>query len=661
METASSKGAYAAESDRVPGRVRLACVATGLVALLVLLGWLLGIEALKRIHPAWIAMNPLTAVLFLACATALWRRRLPGRRPAASWLAGGVCGLGFVLAIDQLAAWPGGPDQWLFHDALAGNTMALGTAVSFAMAGLSLLLLDHGTRPGRRPSEWLAAAIALNALWVMLGYAYGVREVVEAGTRIPMAAHTALLFMLLAGGLLASRRTVGVAGLFSGSQVESIAARRFLAGSVVIVAGIGWLRLAGERAGLYGTEVGVALFTTLVIALLAALVASSAWALHRAEVERRHAESDRRRLFAVTPDLLCVAGFDGYFRDVNPAWTALLGWSREELLSRPFLEFVHPHDIAPSQATLSRLGEGVPAIAFENRFLAKDGGTRCISWNAMPVPEEGVIYCSGRDVTEARDARESIRRLNGDLVAKAAELQQSNRELEAFSYTISHDLRAPLRHVDGYARMLAEDAGDGLDAECRRYVEEIGGAARRMGALIDDLLAFSRLGRKPVEKVPLDMAALVARVVEETGGAGRVHVGALPDAPADPVLLRQVWVNLVSNALKYGAPRGDALRVEIDGERIDGGVRYRVRDNGVGFDMRFADKLFGVFQRLHSADDFEGTGVGLAIVQQIVVRHGGTVGAESSPGQGATFRFDLPAAGHGTRDTEDEAMTEATG
>jgi signal transduction histidine kinase len=181
-----------------------------------------------------------------------------------------------------------------------------------------------------------------------------------------------------------------------------------------------------------------------------------------------------------------------------------------------------------------------------------------------------------------------------------------------------------------------------------------------MGALIDDLLAFSRLGRKPVEKIPLDMGALVARVVDETGGARHVQVAALPDAQADPVLLRQVWVNLVSNALKYGAPRGDALRIDIDAERGDGCVRYRIRDNGVGFDMRFADKLFGVFQRLHAAEEFEGTGVGLAIVQQIVVRHGGTVRAESAPGQGATFWIELPDAEPASDDREDEAMTEAT-
>ena len=167
-----------------------------------------------------------------------------------------------------------------------------------------------------------------------------------------------------------------------------------------------------------------------------------------------------------------------------------------------------------------------------------------------------------------------------------------------------------------------------------------------MGALIDDLLAFSRLGRKPVEHVQLDMNELVRRVLPEAGadsGQAAVAVGELPALRADPVLMRQAWVNLVSNAIKYSAPKGQAARVDISGERDGGVIRYRIRDNGVGFDMRYADKLFGVFQRMHSQDEFEGTGVGLAIVQQVVQRHGGRVSAEAAPGEGACFTLEFPA------------------
>ncbi|NUS39386.1 MAG: hypothetical protein HOQ02_10240 [Lysobacter sp.] len=250
----------------------------------------------------------------------------------------------------------------------------------------------------------------------------------------------------------------------------------------------------------------------------------------------------------------------------------------------------------------------------------------------------------------ARNARlgAQLARLHRLQEQRAHELERSNRELEAFSYTISHDLRAPLRHIDGYVRMLQEDAGDGLDGDLRRYLETISESARRMGALIDDLLAYSRLGRKPMECTRLDMNALTERVLEEAG-AGRspatVAVASLPAAWADPVLLRQAWVNLLSNAIKYSAPRGEAAHIEVSGEREGDTVRYRIRDNGVGFDMRYADKLFGVFQRMHAQDEFEGTGVGLAIVQQVVERHGGRVSAQATPGEGACFTIELPAGG----------------
>jgi signal transduction histidine kinase len=248
--------------------------------------------------------------------------------------------------------------------------------------------------------------------------------------------------------------------------------------------------------------------------------------------------------------------------------------------------------------------------------------------------------------TQAR-LLERVRRhadeLEARVRARTAELEAANRELDAFSYSVSHDLRAPLRAVDGYSRMLEEDFGAVLDAEGRRLLGVVRGETRNMGRLIDDLLDFSRLGRQPLAREALDMAALVRSVVEELGAGSRaaVAVGELPPAHADPRLLRQVWVNLIDNALKYSAKR-PAPEVSIDG-MIEGSERvYRVRDNGAGFDMRYADKLFGVFQRLHHAEDFSGTGVGLAIVHRVVGRHGGRVWAEGRPDEGACFYFSLP-------------------
>jgi PAS domain S-box-containing protein len=365
---------------------------------------------------------------------------------------------------------------------------------------------------------------------------------------------------------------------------------------------------------------------------------------------RKHAEDERDRFFSLSLDMLCIASADGYFKRLSPAFTRTLGWSEEELKARPFIQFVHPDDQAATLEEVERqMRQHQPVLDFENRYAHKDGGWRVLSWKSAPQ-YDGSMYATARDVTERREADQRIRELNAELLERQSALEQANRELESFSYSVSHDLRAPLRHIDGYARILREDLGTRLDEESRRCLDTIVDSARRMGLLIDDLLAFSRLGRKPIATRAVDMRELargaLADVQAQRGGATpnvQVQVGELPPADGDPALLRQVWSNLLGNAIKYSAPRGEQARVFVSGERRGDLLHYSVTDNGVGFDMRYADKLFGVFQRLHSQEEFEGTGVGLAIVQRIVARHGGAVAARAEPGRGATFSFELPA------------------
>jgi signal transduction histidine kinase len=240
--------------------------------------------------------------------------------------------------------------------------------------------------------------------------------------------------------------------------------------------------------------------------------------------------------------------------------------------------------------------------------------------------------------SHAADLEERVRR-------RTAELEASNLELEGFSYSVSHDLRAPLRAVDGYARMLQEDYGERLDDGGRRLLRVVRDAAGRMGRLIDDLLAFSRLGKQEPAARPIDMAALAAEAVAEARGDSKVavEIGELPPVSADRAMMKQVWLNLVDNAVKYSGQR-EAPRIDIGGKVDARELVYWVRDNGVGFDMRYSHKLFGVFQRLHRSEEFPGTGVGLAIVQRVVTRHGGRVWGEGEPGKGACFYFSLPGA-----------------
>ena len=362
---------------------------------------------------------------------------------------------------------------------------------------------------------------------------------------------------------------------------------------------------------------------------------------------RRRAEDERDRFFTLSLDMLCIASADGYFKRLSPAFTATLGWSVDELLAKPFLDFVHPDDRAATLAEVERqVVAGEPVLQFENRYRHKDGSWRVLSWKSAPQPD-GMMYATARDVTERKQAEMDIIALNRELTEQQAALTASNKDLESFSYSVSHDLRAPLRHIDGYARMLVEDVGASLPAEPRRYLQTIIDSARRMGMLIDDLLNLSRLGRKPLQRREIDMKALVDSAIAEIAAGnpavtGHIEVSSLPPAAGDSSLLKQVWLNLLSNAIKYSEPRGADARIAVSGERMGDLLRYQISDNGVGFDMRYVEKLFGVFQRLHGQDQFEGTGVGLAIVQRVVQRHGGRVEASAELDRGATFTFELP-------------------
>jgi K+-sensing histidine kinase KdpD len=253
------------------------------------------------------------------------------------------------------------------------------------------------------------------------------------------------------------------------------------------------------------------------------------------------------------------------------------------------------------------------------------------------------------EVEQRKRRDEEVRKLNRELVTRAAELDASNKELESFAYSVSHDLRAPLRHVTGYSELLQRHASSLLDEKSRRYIQTIVESSQRMGNLIDDLLSFSRIGRAETKKTPVRLEQLVSDVVTEVSQdtSGRDiawKIGALPVCYGDRAMLKLVIANLVSNAVKFTRARPRAtIEIGCVGLNQDE-VEIYVRDNGVGFDMQYANKLFGVFQRLHRAEEFEGTGIGLATVQRIINRHGGKVRAEGAVDQGASFYFSLPKA-----------------
>lgn len=557
----------------------------------------------------------------------------------------------------------------------------------------------------------------------------------------------------------------------------------------------------------------------LTVVVLAALGASFVLVRHYL-ADRERAEADGARFFSLSLDILVISSADGYFKRLSPAVTQTLGWSVEEMLGRPFLDFVHPDDVAATTREVERqVARGETVLNFENRYRHKDGSWRTLSWRSVPG-REGLMFATARDVTEQRrveamraemdrrfralfeslpglylvllpdltivavsdaylaatlterdrilgrglfevfpdnpadpeasgvsnlrasldrvietrasdtmpiqkydisrpdgtfeerywspinspllgvdgrveylihrvedvtdfvrrnSAKESgeaasqsavVERMEAEVfrsaeAVKAAnlKLREANAEMEAFSYSVSHDLRAPLRHIQGFVELLTRDTQGQLSDKSQRFLRVISEAAREMSVLIDDLLSFSRMARAGMERTVVDLDALVLEVrstlaTEAEGRRVEWRVAKLPRVQGDPSMVRQVMVNLLQNALKYSRPRDPAIiEIRQTGEE-EGQVVLVVRDNGVGFDPQYAHKLFGVFQRLHRADEFEGTGIGLASVRRIVARHGGRTWAEGAPGQGASIFFTLP----GAREPQaaDSNKTEAT-
>ena len=303
------------------------------------------------------------------------------------------------------------------------------------------------------------------------------------------------------------------------------------------------------------------------------------------------------------------------------------------------------------------LGRGRELWDFEHEQRTADGMERTMMINArrMPLPdsEDSVALVTASDISVQKASDRQIRELNRQLEGKVEQVSDVNRELEAFSYSVSHDLRAPLRHIAGFGDKLRRHLGDDADEKSRHYLEVMVSSARRMSALIDDLLVYSRLGRSALRVQTVDMQSLVSdtramldanSATEAPGHTIEWRIAPLPVVVGDENMLRQVWLNLLGNAVKY-SQGSEPARIEVEYRRGTDGHHFTVRDNGAGFDMKYAGKLFGVFQRLHAPSEFPGTGIGLASVRRVLARHGGRIHAEGEPGKGATFHFTLPEAG----------------
>jgi PAS domain S-box-containing protein len=341
-------------------------------------------------------------------------------------------------------------------------------------------------------------------------------------------------------------------------------------------------------------------------------------------------------------DMLGTASLDGYFTQLNPAWERTVGWTAEELMAEPFITFVHPDDVESTLEQSRLLGtvSGTELRAFENRYRARSGEYLWIKWDV--VSDASALYFVARDVTALRESEESLRLLADKLTDHTVALEAVNQELESFSYSVSHDLRAPLRAIDGFTASLERDYADKFDDAGQNMLARVRRATAKMSTLIEALLMLSRLSRCQLIRTSLDISTLAKEIEEELreSDPDRVVEFVIEDglcAVADGVLARTALTNLLGNAWKFSGQRKHG-RIEFASA---GGRSFVVRDNGLGFDMTYVDKLFVPFARLHRDDEVAGTGIGLATVSRIVNRHGGQLRGEGTVGEGADFYFDF--------------------
>jgi PAS domain S-box-containing protein len=606
-------------------------------------------------------MKANTALAFLVAGLSLWLLGRPStlgeqrlRRLAQ------VCAI-FVVLVGLLTLGEYGSgldfgiDQLVVRDtsgATATTTpgrMAPVTALIFVLIGAALLLLDWRTWRGHYPAQWLALAAALVASVAVTGYIYGVEALYRVASYSSVALHTAALSLTLAIGALCARPDRSLMALLSSEGVGGFLVRRLLPAAIGISVGLGWLILQGQRAGLYGVEFNSGLHALATLALLTLLIGWIAARLELTDKQQKQAETRLReseaRLTGIIDSAMdAIITVDARQQIVlfNPSAERMFQCSAVGVIGQPLERLIPPRFHTVHREHIRLFGE----TGVTKRAIGALGAIHGLRADGQEFPIEAAISqieVAGhklytvilRDISERKRAEAEQERL-------VQELARSNRDLEQFAYVASHDLQEPLRMVASYAKLLANRYQGRLDADADEFIAYVVDGATRMQQLINSLLTYSRVGTHGKEFAPTSGEAVLQAAltnldlaIQESGVA--ITHDPLPTVMADESQLSQLFQNLVSNAIRFRSEQPP--EIHISAERHNGDWLFSVRDNGVGIEAQYFDRIFIIFQRLHTQAEYPGTGIGLAICKKIVERHGGRIWVESEPGQGSTFYF----------------------
>jgi PAS domain S-box-containing protein len=731
-----------AVSARALARVGgLIAAGVGALALVLVLGWQLGITRLTDVVAGYASMKANTALAFVLSGAGLIG--LTSTRPfwqrAGQVVAGAAALLGALTLLEYLTGRDFGIDQILIADLASTpfpGRMVPATAANFMAIGIAIVSIRW---PTMWPSQLWAGLVAVVAFISLVGYVYDASSLYVFGPYGSLAAHTALTFEALAIGVIAARPHDGLTWLLSESTPGSHLARRFLPAAIFLPAIVGWLSVFGQRAGWYDTAFGVALFAvTLTVTFLGLTILIATW-IDRANERQRHAERDLAAIVDASYDAIISMSLHGDIRSWNRGAERLYGYTAAEAIGQS-VGLIVPQDRQDDLAGILAAIVAGESVSQEALRLTKTGHLVDVSSTVSPLrsPSGDVVGISSvsRDVTGQRQIEERFRlaveaspsgmilvdattrivlvngevermfgytrqELTGELVeqllhddspgrghrkdgsefpaeiklnrletregpltlcvivdvserqamlqrleAQTAELQRSNDELTQFAYVASHDLREPLRMVTSYTELLAARYREKLDERAVKYLHHIMDGSTRMQQLIRDLLNYAKVGTRSMQMVPVDLNLVVQRVTRDLrayidDARAEVIIHTLPTVLSEEVQSGQLFQNLIGNAIKFRGQRPPRVLVTATREGAD--WRISVTDNGIGIDMKFRERVFEIFQRLHERGTYEGTGVGLAVVKRIVERHGGRIWFESILGEGTRFSFTLPA------------------